>query len=76
MLAVRQRVDLLLKGCACKGGCNTKECGCKKNGRSRGPECRCVNCTNCSHENSPEQQDLNDADGGDEILQVEVDEVM
>ena len=23
MQAVKQRVDLLLKGCACKGGCNT-----------------------------------------------------
>ena len=69
MQAVRQRVDLLLKGCACKGGCNTKKCGCKKNGLSCGPGCRCMNCTNCSHDNSPQQQDLND-DGGDEILQV------
>ena len=30
MHAVRQRVDLLLKGCACKSGCKTKRCGCKK----------------------------------------------
>ena len=34
-----------------------------------------MNCTNCSHDNSPQQQDLND-DGGDEILQVEIDELM
>ena len=33
-----------------------------------------MNCTNCSHDNSPQQQDLND--GGDEILQVEIDELM
>ena len=69
MQTVRQRVDLLLKGCACKGGCNTRKCGCKKNGLSCCPGCRCVNCTNCSHNNLPQQQDLND-DGGHEILQV------
>ncbi len=76
MQAVRQRVDLLLKGCACKGGCNTKRCGCKKNGLSCGPGCRCVNCTNCACDNSPQGQHLDEEEGGDESLHVEVDDIM
>ena len=33
MDAVRERVAGLLKGCACKTGCLTRQCGCKKRAR-------------------------------------------
>ena len=43
---VKSRVDLLMKGCSCKSGCVTNRCGCRKNGETCGPGCRCVNCKN------------------------------
>ena len=29
--SVRKRVDLLLKGCGCRYGCDTNRCSCRKN---------------------------------------------
>ena len=38
------------KGCGCKTGCGTMRCGCKKQGQTCGPSCKCkntyFNCTN------------------------------
>jgi kinesin family protein 4/21/27 len=50
---VKSRVDLLMKGCSCKSGCDTKRCGCRKNGEACGPGCRCT-CVNCK--NTEEKQ--------------------
>lgn len=44
--AVQQRVEHALRGCKCKTGCGTRRCTCKKEGRSCGPGCQCIHCTN------------------------------
>ena len=44
--AVQRRVEHALKGCKCKTGCATRRCTCMKEGRSCGPGCQCVHCTN------------------------------
>ena len=43
---VKENVRLLLRGCGCKKGCNTKRCSCCKAGRKCGPGCRCSHCEN------------------------------
>ena len=44
--AIRERVAGLLKGCGCKTGCQTRQCGCKGKGKACGEGCNCMNCTN------------------------------
>ena len=46
MSRVKERVRLLMKGCGCKTGCKTGRCGCRKNGNTCGPGCRCTDCEN------------------------------
>ena len=43
---VKDRVQLLLKGCNCKSGCKTMRCGCKKKKMECGSGCRCIGCEN------------------------------
>ena len=43
---IRERVNLLLRGCSCKKGCDTRQCSCLKTGKICGPGCRCCNCKN------------------------------
>ena len=43
---VQQSIDFLIKGCSCKKGCRTANCGCKKKGRYCGPACLCQECVN------------------------------
>ena len=43
---VEDTINFLTKGCSCRGGCLTRRCGCKKNGRHCGPGCQCQNCKN------------------------------
>ena len=65
--SVRRRVDLLLKGCGCKTGCNTNRCGCKNNGTSCGPGCRCTNCHNIQREDLRDNDQASDDDLEDEV---------
>ena len=56
MQAVKQKVDQLLEGCACKGGCNTDVAAGRVDHHAvQDPGCRCVNCTNsaCACDNLP-----------------------
>ena len=43
---VQERVAGLLKGCGCKTGCQTRQCGCRAKGKACGEGCNCLNCTN------------------------------
>ena len=38
--------QLLIQGCKCKTGCNSKRCKCTKTGLQCGPSCQCANCKN------------------------------
>ena len=45
--AIKERVDVLTKGCKCATGCTTNRCSCKKKGKKCSAGCECTNC--CSH---------------------------
>ena len=36
----------LTKGCSCKRGCKTRQCGCRKKSQHCGPGCECHGCVN------------------------------
>ena len=40
-------MKLLMKGCKCVTGCNTR-CSCRRNDRQCSEGCECINCTNIS----------------------------
>ena len=44
--SIQSCVALILRGCGCKKGCETRQCSCKWLGNECGPGCRCVNCYN------------------------------
>lgn len=54
---VKQKVQLLMKGCGCKSGCRSNRCGCRKNGSACGPGCHCVNCMNIENVVEDDEQD-------------------
>ena len=39
LMKIQSNIDFLTKGCTCKAGCQTKRCGCKKNGNYCGAGC-------------------------------------
>ena len=43
---VRERVQLLTKGCKCKSGCATGRCGCRRKGKHCAEGCSCLHCSN------------------------------
>ena len=43
---VQETINFLVKGCSCKKGCKTKQCGCHKKGHHCGPGCEYQSCTN------------------------------
>ena len=43
---VEDNIKFLTKGCSCKKGCKTKQCGCRRKSRMCGPGCECIACTN------------------------------
>lgn len=59
---VRDRVKLLLRGCSCKKGCDTRRYSCLKAGKKCGPGCRCCNCKNSPavHEIEVETDEIED----------------
>ena len=46
MDAVKERVADLLKGCGCRTGCQTRQCGCGSKEKACGEGCTHRNCTN------------------------------
>lgn len=43
---VKDTINFLTKGCSCKKGCKTNQCGCRKKKNVCGPGCQCRGCTN------------------------------
>ena len=43
---VKGTIDFLTKGCSCKRGCKTRQCGCRKKSQHCGPGCECHGCVN------------------------------
>lgn len=44
--AIKQSVDSLTNGCACRTGCRTKRCKCSKAGKHCSAGCHCRTCQN------------------------------
>ena len=43
---VTDTINFLTKGCTCRKGCRTNQCGCRKKGNICGPGCQCQDCAN------------------------------
>ena len=54
---VQQSIDFLIKGCSCKKGCRTANCGCRKKARYCGPACLCQGCVNLNIEENGENNE-------------------
>lgn len=65
MDAARERVAGLLRGCGCKTGCQTRQCGCRSKEKACGEGCTCMNCTNT------ELQAMADAVSSTEVTSIE-----
>ena len=46
MEKIKGTIHFLTKGCSCKKGCKTNNCGCKRRSSHCGPGCACQECTN------------------------------
>ena len=46
MSKIRGTINFLTKGCSCKKGCATNNCGCRKKSNHCGPGCECRGCIN------------------------------
>ena len=63
MEAVKERVAGLLKGCGCRTGCQTRQCGCRAKERACGEGCTCMSCTNTENNGLEEEsmpEEIND----------------
>ena len=57
MESIRERVAGLLKGCGCKTGCQTCQCGCKGKEKACSEECNCTN-TDCQTKNGTGMEEV------------------
>ena len=62
---IQSTIDYLIRGCACKTGCKTKRCKCKKKGTHCGPGCECQGCANVPLSGP---QDLSSDEETDDVL--------
>jgi hypothetical protein len=46
MKRIEAQVELVLRGCGCKTGCESRKCKCQKVGERCSVACRCVSCKN------------------------------
>ena len=69
MVAVRERVAGLLKGCSCKTGCETWQCGCKRNDKKCGEGCNCTNCKNKQHTTQIQEE-------SDDLAEASIEEII
>ena len=51
-----------MKGCSCKKGCKTKQCGSRKKCSDCGPGCNCKGCTNLPVATQSEDDEEDDPD--------------
>ena len=85
MEKIKGTIHFLTKGCSCKKGCKTNNCGCKRRSSHCGPGCACQGCTNLplaqlqhpgleSSSDSDNDNDVSDTDSGSsgEELEMEV----
>jgi len=62
---IKDTIDFLTKGCSCKKGCKSKNCGCQKKSSYCGPGCECQGCVNLPVEQHANEEESADEDNGD-----------
>ena len=83
---IKERVQLLTKGCKCKSGCGTSRCGCRRKGHHCSEGCVCQHCCNFpsdqdEHSESPAelletQEDIYDDIETDQGLLIETEAML
>ena len=69
---VKRTIQFLIKGCSCKKGCISNNCGCRKKGIHCGPGCECQGCVNLptdealSVDNNNNSSDTSENESGNE----------
>ena len=63
-LNIRRNIEFLTKGCSCKRGCKTLNCGCRKRSQNCGPGCLCQGCTNVNIEQLPDDNSNSSSSSG------------
>ena len=62
---VKRTIQFLTKGCSCKKGCVSNNCGCRKKKVHCGPGCECQGCVNLPVDEVCELDDSSDASGNE-----------
>ena len=73
--AVKERVDVLTKGCKCTTGCSSNRCGCRKKGNNYSLGCECINCNNTENPDSTSEE-MREIAIEEEHATLPVDEIM
>ena len=69
---MKRTIQFLIKGCSCKKGCISNNCGCRKKGIHCGPGCECQGCVNLptdealSVDNNNNSSDTSENESGNE----------
>ena len=72
MQSVRDRISVLLKGCKCITGCESKRCSCKKRDAHCSEGCQCINCRNTVH--VPVPHDVSIPEDENELASIALEE--
>ena len=59
---ITDTISFLTKGCSCKKGCQTNQCGCRKKGNRCGPGCQCQSCRNAGIAKPCTDEDLSESE--------------
>ena len=59
---ITDTIRFLTKGCSCKKGCQTNQCGCRKKGNRCGPGCQCQGCKNTGTVNTCTDGNLSESE--------------
>lgn len=76
--AIKERVDILTKGCKCTTSCSSNRCGCRKKGNKCLLGCECINCMNTENSAtaSPSCEEMKEIAIEEEHATLPVDEIM
>ena len=64
---IKTTIEFLIKGCSCKKGCKSKNCGCRKKDNYCGPGCECQGCSNLPVQLNDAEDDSTDDEVSSEL---------
>jgi len=72
----RNNIEILLKGCSYKSGCNTMKYGCRRKQQKCGPGCLCQSCMNNDENNKCDRDSSEDEESNFEEINCYESEVL